>query len=203
MPARTETNDRRMRQRLAQEAARLMAEEGVQDFHSAKHKAAARLGVAATRNLPRNDEIEAALVEYQRLFRPHSQAAALERLRRATLQAMRFLASFQPRVVGPVLAGTADAHTPVSLHLFADAPEEVALFLLQKNIPYEHTDRRYTLSHGEAISYPVYRFIAQDTAIDLTIFPINGLREAPRSPVDGRPMARAAVATVEEWLKDS
>ena len=57
------TNDVRMRQRLAVEAARIMAEEHISDFYKAKHKAAERLGAANTRNLPRNGEIEKALQE--------------------------------------------------------------------------------------------------------------------------------------------
>jgi len=126
---RSNTNDIRMRQRLAVEAARIMAEEHLSDFYKAKQKAAARLGATNTRNLPRNDEIERALVEYQRLFRADSQPARLRRLRETALRAMELLARFNPRLVGPVLRGTADEHSEVTLHVFADTSEEIGLFL--------------------------------------------------------------------------
>src|SRR3546814_19953739 len=54
--------------RPAHEAARLIAEGGIRDFHQAKLKAAERLGILDDASLPRNREIEDALREYQRLF---------------------------------------------------------------------------------------------------------------------------------------
>ena len=84
MTSHPSNNAQRMRQRLALEAARIMAEEGVNDYHLAKRKAAVRLGVAGSRNsprnLPRNDEIQQALEEYLRLFKANSQPATLKKL---------------------------------------------------------------------------------------------------------------------------
>ena len=97
--------DQQMRTRIAQEAARLMSEEGIQDFYAAKRKAAQHLGAPDTRNMPRNQEVEAALQEYQRLFRGEQQTGHLRVLREAAVQAMRFLAGFKPRLVGSVLSG--------------------------------------------------------------------------------------------------
>ena len=57
-----------LRRQLAADAARIMAEEGVRDFHAAKRKAAARLGLPETKHLPGNDEVDSALQEYLRLF---------------------------------------------------------------------------------------------------------------------------------------
>src|SRR3546814_4768410 len=63
-----ETRTRERRHRLAHEAARLMAEGGIRDYHQAKLKAATRLGIHDDASLPRNREIEDALRESQRLF---------------------------------------------------------------------------------------------------------------------------------------
>ena len=65
MHAQTRTRERR--QRLAHEAARLMAEGGIRDYHQAKLKAAQRLGIHDDASLPRNREIEDALREIARL----------------------------------------------------------------------------------------------------------------------------------------
>ena len=192
-----------MRQRIAVEAARIMAEEHLNDFYKAKHKAASRLGATNTRNLPRNDEIERALVEYQRLFRADSQPVRLRRLRETALRAMEFLARFNPRLVGPVLRGTADEHSEVTLHVFADTSEEIGLFLMEKGIPHQHCDKRVALAKGESALYPGYRFIAEEAPMLLVVFPIRGIRQALRSEVDGRPAQRAALSEVRALLESS
>lgn len=196
------TNDIRMRQRLAAEAARIMAEEHLADFYKAKHKAATRLGAANTRNLPRNDEIEKALLEYQSLFRSGSQPARLRYLRETALKAMEFLDGFKPRLVGPVLRGTADEHSEVTLHVFAETPEDVDLFLIEQGIPHQHGEARVTLANGETTAYPAYRFIAQEAPMLLVVFPSNGIRMALRSDVDGRPAQRATLSEVRAMLEN-
>jgi hypothetical protein len=199
---RSNTNDVRMRQRIAAEAARIMSEERLSDFYRAKHKAAARLGAANTRNLPRNDEIEKALVEYQRLFRADSQPLRLKRLRETALRAMEFLATFNPRLVGPVLRGTADEHAEVTLHVFAETPEEIGLFLMEKGIPYQDGEKRVILAGGESAVYPAYHFIAEEVPMRLVTFPTKGIRQALRSEVDGRIAQRAALSEVRALVEN-
>lgn len=196
------TNDIRMRQRLAIEAARIMTEEHVSDYYKAKHKAAERLGAANTRNLPRNDEVERALLEYQRLFRADSQPATLRQLRETALHAMAFLSRFNPRLVGTVLRGTADLHTEITLHVFAETPEDISLFLMDHDIPHQHSDKRLTLTSGETVSYPAYRFIVEEVPMLLVVFPGNGLRQSVRSEVDGRPVQRATLNEVRYLLEN-
>jgi len=123
-----QTRDLRMRERLVQEAARIMAVEGIRDFSQAKRKAALHLGAPGTTNLPQNREIQAALEDYQRLFGGERQQLALRTLREAALEAMQFFAPFSPRLVGGVLDGTAGPESAVDLHCFADTPEDVVLF---------------------------------------------------------------------------
>ena len=113
-----ETRTRERRQRLAHEAARLMAEGGIRDFHQAKLKAANRLGIHDDASLPRNREIEDALREYQRLFVGEAHTLGVRRRRPAALRAQEFFHDFSPRVVRPVLEGTSDnnATTISDLH---------------------------------------------------------------------------------------
>lgn len=195
--------DKRMRQRIAMEAARLMAEHGISDYYAAKRKAAHQLGAPDTQNMPRNEEVEQELGAYQRLFQSELQPRRLRALRETAAQAMRLLEPFQPRLVGSVLSGTAHAHSDVNLHLFTDASEEVGVFLLAQEIPYE-TQTRHT-RRGQDVAperVPVYRFVAGDVVIDLTVFPVSGLRQAPRSPVDGRPMRRLALSGLLRLLAE-
>jgi hypothetical protein len=191
-----------LRRALAQEAARLMAEHGIRDFLVAKRKAAERFGVSdGAALLPKNSEIEAALAEYQRLFGGASHLAALDAQRRAALAAMRYLSKFEPRLVGPVLSGTATEHAEVQLHLFADTLESVTLKLLDEGIPHEVTERRIKLNAERIKPFPGVRFEMRDQPIEATVFPTDGIRQAPVSPVDGRPMRRANTFEVEALLQ--
>jgi len=192
--------DNRTRKLLAIEAAKIMAENGVKDFYAAKRKAAMRLGMPNTRHLPRNIEIEQALSEHQRLFKHHTQPSRLMELRQTTLRVMRFLQIFNPHLVGPVLSGTADQHSEINIHVFTDTPEDVARHLLEESIPFKVAERRLNQSKGLATRYPAYYFMAGDTGIEITVFPINGIRQAPLSPVDGKPMSRASMTALDQLI---
>ncbi len=193
-----------LRRALAQEAARLMAEHGIQDFGVAKRKAAERLGVTdGAAVLPKNSEIETALGEYQRLFGGASHRRSLRDQRRAALAAMRALREFEPRLVGAVLAGTATLHSDVQLHLFAERAESVALKLIDQGIAHEVTERRVKLDPERIRAFPGVRFRVDDQPIEATVFPPNGIRQAPVSPVDGRPMRRASALEVQALLAEA
>jgi hypothetical protein len=113
---------------------------------------------------------------------------------------MRFLAAFAPRLVGPVLEGTADEHSEVNLHLFADSVEEVAHFLRERGVPAVLSDRRMRVAAESYVSQPEFRFVAGGVPIALTVFAGPGGRQAPLSPVDGRPMRRVPLPEVERLL---
>lgn len=192
-----------LRRRIALEAARLMSEHGIRDFHLAKRKAAERLGAGDDVGLPKNSEVEDALREHQRLFQSEEQPARLRRLREVARDAMRFFVRFQPRLVGAVLEGTADRHSAVCLHLFSDAPEEVVAFLHEEGIPFEEKNRRLRTNHDPQREYPVLLFSANEVAIDLTVLPLDAIRQAPLDRIGDRPMRRAAIAAVEELLENN
>src|SRR5258706_3787152 len=179
-----------LRSALAQEAARLMAEHGIEDFLQAKRKAADRLGVNDVAVLPKNVEIEAALREHQRLFGRDSHDHTLREQRQIALDTMRMLDEFQPRLVGPVLTGTATNYSDINLHLFADASESVAIRLLEIGVPHEFYERRVKMDAERSHYYPALRFQANGRTVDATVFPIDGIRQSPYSPVDGRPLKR-------------
>ena len=203
MTKRSNPRAEHLRRALAQEAARIMAEQGIDDYRLAKRKAAERLGATDIAVLPKNTEIEEALADHQRLFESHTHSSTLRDLRKTALQAMRLLKRFEPRLVGPVLSGTASAHSEVNLHLFAEGSESVALHLLDNNIPHRIAERRLRYEPDRLVSYPVVRFVAGNRDIDAVVFPINGIRQSPSSPVDGRPMKRANTEELESLLSDA
>lgn len=192
--------DEHKRQHISVEAARIMAEEGIGDFHAAKRKAAMRLNLPATQRLPSNEEVEAALKQHLQLFHGARLAENLRRLRRVALEAMRFLTAFEPRLVGTVLSGAVTPESEIQLHAIADTPEAVAMFLREHTIPYQLVERRMRFGGERHENISIYRFSADSTPIELYIFLPRLAREAPLSPVDGRPMKRATLKDVENLL---
>lgn len=188
------------RQRISREAARIMAEEGVRDFHAAKRKAAVRLNLPETRHLPSNQEIEQALAEHLQLFHAKDLPRTLQHLRRLAVDAMRFLERFEPRLVGSLLSGNVTRFSDIQLHVTAGTPEIVAFFLQEHGIPYEETHKRLRFGGDRSEIVPVYGFFAEEVPVEVSVFSATAAREAPLSPVDGRPMKRAGLREVEASL---
>jgi hypothetical protein len=197
----TNENDR-ARKMLAQEAARIIVEQGIEDYRVAKTKAAERFGMTDRGSLPGNREIEHALSEHLKLFGRESHLDLLRALRQAAISAMGLLAPFTPRLVGPVLHGTAAANSPVNLHIFSDSAELVAQTLQDSSIQYRGFERRLKSRRDRADTYSAFRFMHDDSSIEATVFPVDGLRQAPISPVNGKPMQRADMNAVLELLQN-
>lgn len=190
-----------MRAEIAQLAAKLIASEGVPDFLAAKRKAALRLGVRSDRCLPTNREIELALREYQRLFESHSQPDRLHSLRTTALRAMEFLSRFRPRLAGAVLQGTATDFSEITLHLYCNVTEEVAWFLDDAGIRYEHASRVIKTGPVETREFPALCLIADGTPVVLVLFTEVLEAVKPLSTVDGRPMRRMTAAGLRALLR--
>lgn len=200
---RNPVRDPHLRARLAQEAARLLVEQGLADPRRALRKAAERLGVRDEAALPRIDEVDAALREHQRLFRGESQQQALRERRQAALQAMGFFEAFEPRLVGGVLDGTADAHSAVELMLFSDDPDAVIRALHEHDIPHHTGARRLRFEReGSAAPFPLHGFVADGIDFRLIVLPRDALRRAPLDSAGERPLDWGSTAVVERLLGD-
>jgi hypothetical protein len=180
-----------LREQLAEEAARLIADHGIQDYGLAKRKAASRFGVRGAGALPSNAEIEARVAVRQRLFEADGHSEQLAGMREIAAELMDLLAAFEPRLVGPVLAGTVTVNSSIELHLFTDAPEDVADALRSRRYSVRNCQRRYRYNGQGVVMVPGFKFAAGGERIYALTFPGNGLRHAPMSPIDGRPMRRA------------
>lgn len=179
---------------IAQEAARLMYEEGIAEYRDAKRKAAKRFGPEAAlslgSHLPSNAEIHR---EVQRLVAIHEGEAVPERLMRLRILALRFLelfATFRPFLVGSVLAGAVTERSDIDLHLFADQPEEVEEFLRGRQIPFD--SEVVTVRRGsEFRDYPHIYLEADGVVVECTVYPRGERRTPPKSSITGRAMERA------------
>jgi len=186
---------------VAAEAARILATEGQNSYHAAKKKAAERIGVSARMALPSNLEVKDALRSYQALYGGVSHQQNIDRLRAIAAQSMRLLGSFEPRLVGSVLDGTASPHSRIALHVFADSVESLILFLLEEKIAFAQEQRQIRWFNGEHRSVPIVVIERDDSELEMTVFEPVHLRQSPPSPIDGRPQRRATLAEVELLLQ--
>ncbi len=192
-----------LRQMIAQQAARMMAEDGAQDYAYAKRKAARQLGSTDDHCLPTNAEIEQELKLHHAIYRSTEQPRHLLQLRSAALQTMHLFARFNPHLAGAVLDGTAGRYAETELHLFADSLKDVELFLLNQRIPYQMEERTYR-SGGQSSSQriPVFTLENAHGTIRLLVFSTEDLRIPPRNTASGA-RARAPLSVVEKMVEDA
>jgi len=184
-----------MREQLAQQAAKLMAEGGITDFAFAKRKAAKQLGAFETHHLPSNEEVEAALHSYRALFQAEDHPRNLRLLRQEALDAMRQMEPFHPYLTGSVLSGSAGIDSDINLILFSDDAKAVLLFLLKHNLEFEDGEWMAKIG-GRDETVPSYTLSSETgTRIHLIVLPENARHSGSRHPE-----THADIAAVEGLL---
>ncbi len=187
------------RSRIAHFAARLMAEDGIEDYALAKRKAARQAGVPETRELPTNEEIDAALRTYQQIYHHEEHRDRLRELRVKAIRAMRELVQFNPHLTGSVLNGNAGKYADINLQLFTDNVKAVELYLIDRRILYKAAQSRI-YSGRELRTVPVYTVVDDGTEIELTVFSMHDLRVSLRTCLEGKAIKRAKLSAVEALL---
>lgn len=185
---------------VAAEAARIIATEGQYNYHAAKRKAAARIGVSERLALPANVEVQEALYAYLQLYGGEAHREILEKMRVAAAEAMRFLEPWQSRLVGAVLDGTAGRHARIALHVFCDAPDNLVHHMMEHNMPFRQDQRQIRWHDGNHKSLPLIVMERSSFSIEMLVFDELQLRQAPPCPIDGKPQKRATLAEVEKLL---
>jgi len=145
------------------------------------------------------ERLETETRQYLSTYRP-GQRATLDQLRRAALEAMRFFRPFRPRLVGEVLSGTADEHTPIVLQLFAPTPEAVIDLLVTSDIPFDESETTYQYGDGRTERCSVFEIGAEGHHFRLEVFAEEDIREAPTMPGGRGTFRLASVRAVEQLL---
>ena len=200
MPKEPGRNDRRSW--IAHLAARLMAEDGIDDYALAKRKAARQAGTPETRELPTNEEVDAALKVYQNIYHPDEHRERLRELRSIAVRAMRELAKFNPQLTGSVLTGNASKYADIKLQLFTDDEKAVELYLIDHGIPYRVEQRRLYAGR-ELRAVPVYIIDDKGAEIELTVLTTRDLRGPVKTNLEGKSIERAKLQAVESLLAGS
>lgn len=195
MPRRRDLpNTQHLKTLIATTAARLMAENGITDYALAKRKAAFSLDLPDGTPLPDNTEIEAELRVYQRLYLADEHDEQLRFLRRRACQLMALLQRFNPYLAGSVLDGTAGRFAEIDIQLYADSAKDVEIFLLNENLPFEHSEPRS--ERAEAV---LTLTDATTATANLIVYPRDEERVTVRTR-DGKIRPRAKLDAVRALL---
>ena len=188
-----------VRARIAAAAARLMAEDGIDDFALAKRKAARQLGADEREGLPANDEVEAELEAYRALYQADEHPHRIAELRAVALDAMAALEPFRPYLTGPVLTGLAGPYAQIELELFPESAKELEIFFMDRGLPFTTREGR-RFAGGR--SHPVSEFSLTWEGVPLRISALDPRDErvALKTTQGGKPRERAGIAEVRKML---
>lgn len=190
--------DDRVRGMLAQEAAKIIATEGVRDYQRAKNKASARLGYNNHSVLPSNFEIEKALTSFHNTFQPNH-AEILFQLQQTALQVLQELDGYSPFLVGPVLENTANKNSPISIHAYSETVEDVMQKLHCTFGEPSIEERRFKLNN-ENVFCPTLTFEYQNTVIEVSVFTLKQKSQIPKSKIVNGTIRRANAKTLSKLL---
>ncbi|HSH53983.1 MAG TPA: hypothetical protein VK967_03055 [Methylotenera sp.] len=204
-------NLQQLRQLIAQQAARMMAEDGISDFAYAKKKAGRQVGAIDNSVLPSNAEIEEELKLYNALYLSDEQPENLRDLRKNALFTMQMLERFNPYLTGSVLDGTAGLGSETHIHLFADSLKDLEMFLLNQDIPFETNEKSYrVMNDGKRDKkgdrrklVPVFTLETNTGLIKLSVFESDDIRVATKRAADGANAQRANISEVAALIQAS
>ena len=180
---------------IASAAARLMAEDGIVDYHLAKRKAVRQLGLPEHTAFPDNAEIDAELKLYRELYQGEEHEQMLAAMRRTALDLLDLLHAFRPYLTGSVLDGTAGEHSHIDILLFPDSAKEVEIFLLNRGLDVAHLEPRN--ERAEAVL-----LLETDTVdANLVILPPQ-LERVSLKHRDGRSRERVGIDGLRRLLAD-
>ena len=201
-------NTNHIRQLIAQKAAQMMAEDGINDFAYAKKKAGKQLGMSEASVMPTNAEIEEEVRLYHEIYNTDEQPLELAKLRKVALLTMQLFEKFNPHLTGSVLDGSAGKFSQTNIHLFADSAKDVEMFLLNQQIPFESSEKSYRVSDKPSKdkkekvrkTVPVFTLETELGLQKLSVFDVDDMRVATKRTVDGTNAERLDIAGVQAIL---
>ena len=195
-----------LRQSLAREAARLMYEEGVDQYFNAKRLAAKRiLGRGGEKkmyhrpqDLPSNGEIKASLLQIVQFTEGELSQQRLFVMRVIAFETMNALEPFHPRLIGSVSTGHVRRGSDIDIHVFTDNVEEIERHLHQ--LGWRFKTKIVTIHVAGGYKDYLHIHCGHIFPIELTIYPYYDIRVTQRSSTDGKPIMRIKLSALERLM---
>jgi len=191
---------REIRQLLVREAARLMVEEGVDQYLDAKRIAAKRLLGKEVKMLPSNGEIAD---EVHRLA-SFQQGAVLQttlfEMRLLALDTMEQLEPFRPRLIGSVSTGRIRKGSDIDIHVFCDQLEMLYQHLEFLGLKYE--SKLVCIRRNNRLVEYTHVYLDFEYPVELSVYPAKEIRVAGRSSTDGKPIKRISASRLQSLMED-
>lgn len=193
---------------LIREAARLMYEENIKQYHDAKRIAAKRVfgqgnkgnTYVRSQDLPSNGEINEEIAKLANFYEGSNVSKQLFQMRVTALDIMQSLETFNPRLIGSVSTGRIKKGSDIDIHLFVNHIEELENHL---NALAWHFDKNEVMINrsGRYIEY-THMYIEKQYPIELSVYPTNDIRVRTRSSTDGKPIIRVSADRLLQILMD-
>lgn len=185
-----------LRQLLIRESARLMYEENITQYHTAKWRAAknilsrggAKFGKIRNCDLPSNGEISLATHKLAQLYEGEKMEEKLLAMRMLALEVMARLTAFSPGLIGSVNSGRIKNSSDIDIHVFTDSIESLEYRLEDSGWPYER--KSVAINDNNKIKYYTHIYLNLFFLVELSVYPENHIRVRGRSSTDGKPIER-------------
>ncbi|HEV8059990.1 MAG TPA: HD domain-containing protein [Gemmataceae bacterium] len=189
----------KLRQAIAQEAARLMYERVESEYFTAKRKAAKRLGHGCKpADLPSNAEIREQIQVFARIHEGDQRTRHLREMRLDALRLMRQLRAFRPRLIGSVMTGHVRKGSDIDIHLFSDSATLVTDTLENEGYSFD-LERKQVVKHNESRIF-THVHVHERFNFELTIYAEDKAHYVFKSSITGKAIERASLAELEEFL---
>lgn len=191
-------NSNNLRRLLVREAARLMFEEGVDQYLDAKKKAAKRILGKQRISLPSNGEISDELYQLSLFHRGNELSTTLFDMRLLAMDVMEHLDCFNPRLIGSVSTGRIRHGSDIDLHIFTDSLERFQNYLESLNWQY-HFKQIWIEKGGRPVEY-THAYLDFEFPVELSVYPTNEIRIRGRSSTDGKPISRLSISALRNLV---
>jgi predicted nucleotidyltransferase len=184
--------------RVAEEAARLMAEGIESEYLNAKRRAVDTLGLSDQTRLPSNRKIRAGIgqITKEQLGDGEMQRRIWE-MRKIAEELMEHLDDCDPYLIGSTLTGEIRDGSDVDLHAYSDNHEAIS----ERLRDYGYDQIEVELVENRKGTFVHLRWREGDFPVEITVYPWSWRHVVPISSVTGRPMKRVDIVELRKLLK--
>src|SRR5438477_7645330 len=120
-------------------------------------------------------------------------------MRLEALRMMRLLRAFRPRLIGSVMTGHVRKGSDIDLHVFTDSAGLVTDLLEAEGFQFD-VERKQIVKHNEARVF-THVHVYDRFNFELTVYPEDKAHYVYKSSITGKPIERASIGELEEFLR--